>query len=226
MAFVQRNQATIFLGAGIPFDAAVVAGATLFAWFSVNVPVEVSVIDVVGGGAWLSIGRIETTGGGPRELSLWMCPSATGGATTVTPVVAGTFDTIRALVMEYDDANLMLDRYAEDFGVGTDPSSGATATTTADNELVLGGFTSEFNGTAFSGPGAPWTDRSEVAAERLNVIERFVASTGSFTATGTYAASVDWAAICATFKAAGVAGGGPRVAGGATAGHRRNRLAA
>ena len=228
MARIQRNQAQLNSG-GLAYDVDVTPGSTLLAVFSCSASVELSVTNVSGGGAWENVGRVETpsTPFSHRELSLWVCYSATGGATTVTPTVSGTYDTIRTWIGEYSETGQVLDRYAEDFGTGTSPSSGATATTTSAVSLVFGCFTTEFNGVSFTGPGAPWATWHEQADERIHVIDQFATSAAAFTASGTYSSADGWGAICATFKAsAAAAPGGPRVAGGATAGHRRNRLAA
>jgi hypothetical protein len=223
MAFVQRNQAQLFSG-GLAYDSSVTAGNTLLAVFSVSVGTEVSVTSVSGGGTWENVGRVETPGT-PRELSLWVCYSATGGSTTVTPSVSGTYDVIRTWIGEYSETGQILDQYAEAAGTGTSPSSGATGTTTAAVSLVIGCFTTEFNGVTFTGPGSPWTTRHEQADERIHVIDQNATSAAAFTASGTYDSSDGWGAICATFKA-NVVTASPLVGGGATAGHRRNRLAA
>jgi hypothetical protein len=208
MAFVQRNQAQLNSG-GLAYDSGVTAGATLFAVFSCSASVELSVTNVSGGGAWENVGRVETpsTPFSHRELSLWVCYSATGGATTVTPSVSGTYDTIRTWIGEYSETGQVLDQYAENSGTGTTPSSGATGTTTAAVSLVIGAFTSEFNGVTFTGPGGAWTDRSEVAGERVSVIDQFATSAAAFTASGTFDVSDGWGVICATFKASGGGGG-------------------
>jgi len=202
MAFVQRNQAQLNSG-GLAYDSAVTAGATLLAVFSCSASVEVSVTSVSGGGTWVNVGRVETpsTPFSHRELSLWVCYSATGGATTVTPSVSGTYDTIRTWIGEYDETGQVLDQYAEASGTGTSPSSGATGTTTAAVSLVFGCFTTEFNGVTVTSPGAPWATRHEQADERIHVIDQNATSAAAFTASGTYSSSDGWGAICATFKA-------------------------
>lgn len=210
MAFVQRNQAPIFnFDPQLTFDSSVTAGNTLFAVFSCSVGTEVSVTSVSGGGTWVNVGRVETTGT-PRELSLWVCYSATGGTTSVSPSVSGTFDVVRTWIGEYSDTGQVFDQYSENAGTGTSPSSGATGTTTAAVSLVLGVFTTEFNGVTFTGPGGAWTTRHEQPDERLHIIDQFATSAAAFTATGTYSSSDGWAAICATFKASSGGGGVPR----------------
>lgn len=206
MAFVQRNQVTTFDGT-VAFDGAVAAGSTLFAVVSVNVPAEVSVTGITDnrGNTWVNDGRIETTGadGGVRELSIWRAINAAAGATTLTMAFAGASDTQRVWIGEFDDVGLTLDQYAENApGSSTSPTSGATGTTTSAVELIIGAFTTEFNGHTFSGPGGAWTDRSEAADERVNVITQYSSGTGTFTATGTYSPAASYAAICATYSTA------------------------
>lgn len=201
-AFLQRNQATVFDGV-VAYDSDVAAGSTLFAMISFNPALEVAVTGITDtrGNTWVADMTV-TTGGGERTLARWRAANPTAGPNTITIAVSGTLDTQRVWVGEYSGVATAspLDRTASATGSSTTPSSGATATTTQANELVLGAFVTVFAGYVFTGPGGAWTDRSEVADERLNVIEQIATSTDTFTATGTYATSADWVATVITYR--------------------------
>jgi hypothetical protein len=109
-------------------------------------------------------------------------------------------------------------------GTGTTLTSNSATPSQAESFLFgLGGV--DFTGTVFTPDDPPWTNRTANPGERCHIASREVSSIAAYTLTGTLSASEAWGAIFAAYKYP-VATGGPLVQGGATAGHRRNRLAA
>jgi hypothetical protein len=107
-------------------------------------------------------------------------------------------------------------------GTGTTLTSNSATPSQAESFLFgLGGV--DFTGTSFTAD-SPWVTRTATASERVHIASREVSSIAAYTLTGTLSASEAWGAIFAAYKYP--ATGGPLVQGGATAGHRRNRLAA
>jgi len=108
------------------------------------------------------------------------------------------------------DATGALDRQATAGGQSPTPSSGATATTSRANELLLGAFGSLFFSTTpptFT-PGTGYTALpggagvfTPIASLTIDPESQVVTNTGTFTATGTYAPPVEWAAALATYRA-------------------------
>lgn len=93
---------------------------------------------------------------------------------------------------------------------GTAYSSGATATTSQANELLVGIATNTTNGPT-STPGSGWTEETDPGATTHQGYTdgyQIVSATGTYAYSGTWSANTDGPVAIATFKAAvGVAAG-------------------
>ena len=144
----------------------------------------------------------------------------TGG--TILPVGGGWADRMHAYSVS-GLASVAPDRTAMTNGLGTTPSSGATANTTQTNELILGvimedgtavpgdTFTAGTNGTTnnCAATGTPFatalSDVESFTGASLFVTYCTVAATGAYVAQGTFGGGVDrgWEALVATYKPTG-----------------------
>lgn len=146
-------------------------------------------------------------------LSLWYSPNITGGSghTLTIAYNDAVGSAISCVLQEFSGIATAspLDRTISAQGTSTAPSSGATATTTQADELVIG-LVGWAGATSTASLGAGYTNLGQVALANAStaVESKVVAATGAQTAAMALAASRDWAAICATFKAAAGGGGG------------------
>jgi len=126
----------------------------------------------------------------------------TGGACTVT---FGTVTSSRIGIsaMEYSgfSGGAAFDKSASAGAAGTAVDSGATATTTAADELLIGGA-SDGAGSTYT-----WTNSFTLVAEnttgRFSMADRIVAAAAAYNATATLGTSTDWRAVIATYKETG-----------------------
>jgi len=132
----------------------------------------------------------------------------TGGSCTVTFTMTDTADRMGIAVMEYSGftGGAVFDKTVQATGTGTAADSGATPTTTAADELLIGG------GGDSIGQAHTWTNSFTLVAEnttgRHSMGDRIVAATGAYNATATLSASTDWRMVIATYKMAAGGGGG------------------
>lgn len=130
----------------------------------------------------------------------------TGGACTITFTMTDAANRIGIAAMEYSGftGGAVFDQFNNSTGTSTSADSGATPTTTAADELLIGG-TSDGLGTSVT-----WTGSFSLLAAnttgRISSGDRIVAATGAYNATATLGASATWRCVIATYKAAG--GGG------------------
>ena len=144
-------------------------------------------------------------------VSLWYAPNITGGAAHTVTVAYndGVGSAIGVVVQEFSGiaATSPLDRTVSAQGTSTAPSSGATSATTQADELVVG-LVGWAGATTTPTLGAGYTNLGHISLTDASAAmqSKVVAATSAQTAAMTLAASRDWAAICATFKAASAAG--------------------
>jgi len=137
-----------------------------------------------------------------------------GGACTVTFTMTDTANRMGIVVMEYSGftGGAVFDQTAQATGSSTSPDSGATPTTTAADELLIGGGSDDGAGVPYT-----WTNSFTKLAEsglgygRVSAGDRIVASTGAYNATATLGTSTGWRMVIATYKAAGGGGGGASI---------------
>ncbi|HEV2246777.1 MAG TPA: putative Ig domain-containing protein [Terriglobia bacterium] len=97
-----------------------------------------------------------------------------------------------------------LDQTASAQGAGSTPSSGATSTTTATNELVFGGtgLASNYSGSLAAGSGYTMLENDPANSPAATEIA-LASSTGSYTATFGLNSGPNWTTLIATFAAGG-----------------------
>lgn len=197
MAYVQGNSATGFgTSIGAPFLSNNTAGNLL----------------VYGGNGHSNATSITDTFNTPLVATnnddvtnnlytnLYYVENCAAGANTGTRNHASDDATI--IVAEYSGAltSGALDKIVQTGqGFSTSPSSGATATTTQPNELIVGLTGFEGAGSPMT-PGGTYTERVEAAGVRPAQMEdKTVSATGTYTADGTITLA-NWCCSIATFK--------------------------
>lgn len=182
----------------IVFDSNVTAGSVIllsvFATNSATIAVSDSQTNT-----WTAVDK-QTIGGQDGEL--WYAYNVAGGATTIT-VAHGLVTSGNAIAREYAGLTITdpLDKHIDAGGTAGTASSGDTATTIQDNELVVGGGTSATNpgvGTGFTNYTEQLTAGTTVYA-MLQDKDQTTAAVQSTTFTGT---GSNWTASVATFKEA------------------------
>jgi hypothetical protein len=138
-------------------------------------------------------------------LSMWYAANVTGGASHTVTATWSTSATGRLTLVaqEFDGGFTTLDKSTSATGSSTSPSSGATATTTAASETVVGGVS--YGGTATTvtlGSGYTNLNTVSVADAGIGQESKVVSSTGAQTATFSLAASRSWIAGVLTFSGA------------------------
>ena len=135
----------------------------------------------------------------------------TGGACTITFTMTDTADRMGITAMEYSGftGGAVFDQFNNSTGSSTSPDSGATPTTTAADELLIGGLSIQ----GIAGTTITWTNSFTLLAENLangrhSAGDRIVAATGAYNATATLNNSNGWRMVIATYKASGGGGGG------------------
>lgn len=199
----------------LAFASSVTSGSLLLAsGRAATGTVTVTCSDNVNAGNYAADGS-ET--GNSQTLFLQSMPNAGAGATTVTCAL-GSAQTLRLIIQEFSGvaASSPLDGTpvgADSGGASnTSPSSGNLTTANASDLLV--GIIICGNGNGALTAGSGWTlDQSVV--NKAFAEYQIVSATGSYAANGTLAASDNWNALIAAYKAA--AGGSnttvtPRVA--------------
>lgn len=159
-----------------------------------------------------------TAGAGSHpQIEIWHAENITGG-TTPTITVNWTNSTNCAwIAREYSGlaTSSTLDKTAGSSGTNNAPSSGATATTSQNDELVIGAVsypTTTVTMTAGSGyANASQKGSTGAGTSSLVAVEdKTVAATGAQTATfSSSETGNNWNCVVATFKVAGGGGGGP-----------------
>jgi hypothetical protein len=135
---------------------------------------------------------------------------STGGAATITLSQDGTPANARMGIagMEWSgfSGGAALDKTFSNDSAGTPGTSidtGATAATTANDELLLAGVKDSNNGVPYTwGSSFSLIAETGSAAGRTSSGDRIVTATGTYNGTATASNSIAWAAVIATYKAA------------------------
>ena len=142
-------------------------------------------------------------------LDCWTGKATTGGASYQATIVFDDSSTnLTSVIQQFNGfiGTPTVDVYAVGSGTSTSPSSGATATTSDANELVLGLSVHAGTASNFSlGAGYSNLNQRSVANRHTAMENKIVAATGTQTATFTIAASRGW--ICAAITVKDVTGG-------------------
>jgi hypothetical protein len=136
-------------------------------------------------------------------VAIFYAEDIAGGTNTVTVSDSISGGTLRLAMFEYSGvatANA-LDVVASAQGTSTTPTSGF-ATTTASDELVIGGISSAESATFTAGSGYVIQERVPATAPKLVVEDRRQTAAGPVSASATLSVTRTWGAVMATFKRA------------------------
>ncbi|MEK6443645.1 hypothetical protein [Pseudonocardia sp. T1-2H] len=149
---------------------------------------------------------------GTIDCELWTAPVTAGGSDTITLTITGSHY-CNVWVREYSGlAATPLDKFVSAKGTGTALSSGATATLSQADELVIGfGGTVDGGETYTAGSGFGNLVQAQIGAGTYDTAmeDKIVSATTAQTAAFTASISDAWACIAATFKAAAAPSGPP-----------------
>ncbi len=147
-----------------------------------------------GAGTCSSAGVDVTATGSAWKASVWTCVITTGGATSVVLNLSGTPTFAESFVEEWSNVSTV-DKVAGTTGTSTSPNSGASATTTAANEVIYG-YIIPNSGTLTK--GASYTVATQPVADLSEY--KIVSSTGTYSADGTMGTNTVWTAQVVTIK--------------------------
>lgn len=142
------------------------------------------------------------------DLEVWVAYNIPGGAAqTVTATDSGGGVDSLIIVEEWSGAatSSAADKSIGATGSGTALSSGASATTTQANELVIGAGVVSGNVVMTAGSGYTNLNKVNTTFTTLAFESKVVAATGAQTAAMTSGTTGSWACQVATFKEAGAA---------------------
>ena len=150
-----------------------------------------------------------------ETFAMYYAENIAAGANTVTVTESITNNTLRFGILEYSGVatSSSLDVIATAQGTGTAPSSGS-ATTTAGGDLVLGMVVTANGSTMTAGTGFTIEERVPAAPNTKLIAEDEIKPViGAVAANTTLAASDNWGAGLAAFKAASGGSVGPIIRG-------------
>lgn len=191
------------------------AGNCLIVTFVGSSATNPSITGITLGGSAGNFAQVLTAGSVSTDactVQVWADPGCAGGQTAVAVSFSPATTSVCITVMEWSGlaASSPADQTASqvnDAGT-TSWSSTATGTTTQASEVAIGcvgGFNGSGIGT-ISGPGSPWTNLAQEtsASAHVGLLTGYqvLSSTGTVTYSGTFAASSEYTAAVATFKAA------------------------
>lgn len=168
---------------------------------------QITSITDTGGNTYTLIG---TELAGSSVLGMYYAKNVTGGASFTVTVNWSEVSTGRVTVVAQEfsgcDTSSPLDQTAGTGATGTAVDTGATASTSQADELIVGGVS--YDGVASTLTlGATFTNlgQSNKANASAGQESKVVSSVSTYNATFTIGASRNWEARVATFKAAGAA---------------------
>lgn len=144
-------------------------------------------------------------GGAASYVSVWYAYNVTGNTTpSITINKTATWD-IQAIVKHYRGLTTTdpLDKTAKSPGTTVNVTSGATATLSQANELIVGFGASDFGGATYT-PGAAYSDLTQISAVAgdIAVQDTIVYTTAAVTSTMTLSSTTDQLGGVLTFKIA------------------------
>lgn len=184
-----------------------VAGGSLLVWSgSSGSPVTALSDDT--GDIWAEVPNSQDTPGALESTSQWYLMNATAGTHTVTRT--GGFPSFESYaIAEYSGVALTnaLDQQTSAQNTIGPPSSGATPTTTQADELLVGaiGNESSIDNSGWINSFTPRVSLHSIS-RALDVGDRIVSATGTYTASANSGGTQTWQCLIATFKAAAGAG--------------------
>lgn len=178
-------------------------------------PANPTISGITLGGSAGNFAQVTTAGSTSSDSQssfMWADPGCAAGQTSVVVTfTTGNAGSICATAMEWFGIfpSSPTDKTAVSANgtTGTSWSSGATATTTQPTEVAIG-CVGAFNGSGIgtiTGPGGSWVNLAQETSASAHVGlltgYQLLSATGTSTYSGSFAASSDYAAIVATFKA-------------------------
>lgn len=158
------------------------------------------------GNTYTKIVTNPTAVSGNNQISLWYATNVAGGSSFTVTATSSATSYLSIAAHEYAGllTSTTLDSTSNQNGVGTSATTGLTAMTIQNNELVFGAFLHEnfatINPTATNG----FTIRQSIVNgsvyEPLVTLDKIVSTTGQYAATLTWATSATWRGAVATFK--------------------------
>ena len=199
---MRRHRKPINLTVTVTYTSAQVAGDTnilAIGWNNTTSNIT-SVTDSAGNTYQLAVPTARGSGLSQAIYYASNIKAAAAGANTVTVTFNAStpFIDIRALEYSGLDPVNPFDVGTSASGNGTSANSG-TVTTTAAGELIFG---AGMTGGVFSAAGTNFTNRIITAQDGDIAEDRFVTTTGSYSATASLSGSASWLMQVATFKAA------------------------
>lgn len=150
--------------------------------------------------------KILDRSGGLAEGSLWYAYNITGGTTPTVTVTISSSQRLHAIAKEFsgiENGSDPLDVFASAASTSTtNHSSGATATTAQNDELVVGMLTvGTYTGTITAGSGyGNLVNQNTQVSGKISAEDKVVSTTGTQTATFTSSGSASLGIAVATFK--------------------------
>lgn len=141
-----------------------------------------------------------STGGNNQNSRIFMANNINGGACTVTVTLGGTGGNIQACAQEIN-ANLTLDHFSNNTGLGTTATPGSITTSVA-SEYVMNQIAST------STLSTPTNYTLDGSASAGITVHRILSSTSTENPASTVGGSVPWADCIASFQVGGGGGGG------------------
>ena len=149
-----------------------------------------------------AVGTGQTTDG--HQVAIFYAPNIKAGANTVTASFSGTNNHPFLAIYEYSGVSRTspLDKTAGAQGTNASVSSGATATTTAANELVFAGMGLPSSSTVTWVAGSGFTleqQDTRTSGSRAATEDQEVTATGAYAGTFSLSGASNWSAVVATF---------------------------
>lgn len=225
---IQSTTGSVNSGSSITMTAltsAPIDGNTLIAVISTRGTSANKVSSITQTGAsWSRVSQAANTNGSTTEI--WYAPNVSSAAKNITISLSSSLRAA-AVVMEYEGlltAN-SVDQTASTTGSGVTASTGTTATTEQDNELLIAGVSLVNSGYSLSGITNSFTTIANVTSTsgtasnntELYALEKIVTTASTYTTGGTVSTSSQWSGTIATFKSVLPTGSALTLSGSAAA---------
>jgi subtilisin family serine protease len=188
------------------FTSVNTAGNLIVAFVRISTATQtVTVTDTAGNSYVKAVSQAQTTDG--HQVYIFYAKNIGGKTNTVTATFSSTNNHPWLAIYEYSGLSTTspLDRTAAAQGSSTSPTCGATAATTAANELVFAGLGLVSNSTATVSPGTGYTlQQQDTNTSRAANETAVVSSTGTQSASFTLSSATNYSCVVATFASTAV----------------------
>ena len=188
------------------FPGANTAGNLIIVFVRMSTTTQtVTVSDTAGNAYSQAVSQLQSTDG--HQLHLFYAPNIKGGANTVNASFSGTNNHPWLAIYEYSGLSTTnpLDKTAAAQGSSSAPSSGATAVTSAANELVFSGLGLPSSSSATVTAGSAYSllrQDTKSGGSRAATEGATTNTVGAYTGSFSLGASLPWSAVVATFFSA------------------------